>query len=224
MKLISDIAGALRNLIEKKDEVGEPSGGFLSYRIRQKAVSLMKNDGRLLDIGAGEGLLLKAFKSMPSKSIYCIDFHKAWLEQAARRFTDTKRNVFIVGDGRHLPFGDDIFDEVTVLNLFMNIPDKRVVVSLLKDALRVCKNHGKIIFDYRNILNPWIFILYKTVRLHDPDIKLPLRAFTRSEMKGVLDSLGIQKGVLYHPIPSWWTVNPPVYLVEINRGAQGKRV
>jgi len=223
MRLISNIAITLRNLIEKKEEVGEPSGGFLSYRIRQKAVSLMKNYGRLLDIGAGEGLLLKAFGSTASKWIYCLDLEKVWLGQAAARCTATKKSLFIVGDGRHLPFGDDIFDEVTLLNLFMNIPDTRVVASLLKDALRVCKDQGKIIFDYRNILNPWVFTLYKTVRLHDPDIKLPLRAFTRNEIKGVLRSLDIQQGVAYHPIPSWWKVNPPVYLVEINKGAQGKR-
>ncbi|OGP82009.1 MAG: hypothetical protein A2Z08_09225 [Deltaproteobacteria bacterium RBG_16_54_11] len=184
----------------------------------------MKNDGKLLDIGAGEGLLLKAFGSAATKWIYCIDLEKGRLEQAAKRCSDTKRSLFIVGDGRHLPFKNDIFDEVTLLNLFMNIPDRRVVASLLKDALRVCKNQGKIIFDYRNILNPWIVTLYKTVRFHDPDIKLPLRAFTRSEMKGVLRSVGIRKGVVHHPIPSWWRVNPPVYLVEVKKGIEGKQL
>ena len=57
-----------------------------------------------------------------------------------------------------------------------------------------------------------------------PVLKLSLRAFTRSEMKGVLRSLDIQKGVAYHPIPSWWWVNLPVYLVEIKKGVQGKRI
>jgi ubiquinone/menaquinone biosynthesis C-methylase UbiE len=221
MRPISNIANTLRNLIEKKDEVDEPSGGFLSYRIRQKAISLVKNNGRLLDIGAGEGLLLKAIGSAASKWIYCLDLEKDWLTLAARRRADTKRNFFVVGDGMQLPFENDIFDEVTLLNLFMNIPDAGVVAFLLKDAMRVCKNRGKIIFDYRNILNPWIFTLYKTVRFHDPQIKLPLRAFTRREMKGVLHSLGIQKGVVYHPIPSWWRVNPPVYLVEVKKGGRG---
>ncbi len=224
MRLITDIASTLRNLIEKKDEVGEPSGGFLSYRIRQKAVSLIKDHGRLLDIGAGEGLLLKAFGSMPSKWIYCIDLETAWLERAAGRCTETEKSLFIIGNGRHLPFGDEIFDEVTLLNLFMNIPDIRIVAALLKDALRVCKNQGKIIFDFRNILNPWIFTLYKTVRLHDPDIKLPLRAFTRGEVRGMLRSLDIPKGVAYHPIPSWWRINPPVYLVEVKKVEEGKQI
>ena len=218
MKKIANIANYLRNIIEKKDEIQEPSGGFLSHRIRQKAVSLIKDNGRLLDVGAGEGLLLKIFETDMSKWFYCIDIERVWLEQAAERCPNKKKSLFILGDGRHLPFGDDIFDEVTILNLFMNIPDRKVVASFIQDALRVCNKHGKVIFDYRSILNPWIFTLYKTVRLHDPDIKLPLRAFTRGAIKGVLRSLGIQKGVAYHPIPSWWKVNPPVYLVEIKKG------
>jgi ubiquinone/menaquinone biosynthesis C-methylase UbiE len=224
MKQIGKIANYLRSIIERGDEIQEPSGGFLSHRIRQKAVSLMRNYGRQLDIGAGEGLLLKTIESTASKWIYCIDTDREKLEQAAERYSVKNRSLFIVGDGRQLPFGDDIFDEVTLLNLFMNIPDRRVVASVLKDALRICKDQGKIIFDYRNILNPWIFTLYRTVRLHDPDIKLPLRAFTRSEIKGVLRSLGMQKDVVYHPIPSWWKINPPVYLVEINKGTQGKQI
>jgi ubiquinone/menaquinone biosynthesis C-methylase UbiE len=217
MKLISNIVGVFRNLIEQEDEVTEPSGGFLSFRIRQKAVSLMRKNGRLLDIGAGEGLILKALGSTATKWVYCIDLEKIWLEQAAGRCADTKRSLFIIGDGRRLPFGDDCFDEVTLLNFFMNIPDIKIIAALLKDALRVCKNHGRVIFDFRNILNPWIFTLYKTVRLHDPDIELPLRAFTKSEINGVLRSLDISKGVAYHLIPSWWKVIPPAYVVELQK-------
>jgi ubiquinone/menaquinone biosynthesis C-methylase UbiE len=224
MRIIANIAKKARGIIEKGEEIQEPSGGFLSHRIRQKAISLLKNHGRLLDIGAGEGLLLKSLRLTSSKLIYCIDLERGWLKQAAERFPGRKKSLFILGNGRYLPFKDEVFDEVTILNLFMNIPDRKVVASFIQDALRVCNEHGKVIFDYRNILNPWIFTLYKTVRLHDPDLKLPLRAFTRSEMKGVLRSLGIQKAVVYHPIPSWWRINPPVYLVEVKKGVEGKQI
>jgi ubiquinone/menaquinone biosynthesis C-methylase UbiE len=218
MKSIANIANYLRYLIEKEDEVKEPSGGFLSHRIRHQAVSLMKPDGRLLDIGAGEGLLLRALGSQASKRIYCIDIERDWLEQVAARCSNRKRSMFILGDGRSLPFRSGIFDEVTILNLFMNIPELQVVASLLKEAWRVCANNGKVIFDYRSIMNPWIFLLYKTVSFHDPDIKLPLRAFAKGEIKGVLRSLGIRRGVVYYPIPKWWKINPPVYVVEIQKG------
>jgi ubiquinone/menaquinone biosynthesis C-methylase UbiE len=218
MRLIANIANKLRNVIEKKDEIMEPSGGFLSYRIREKAVSLIESDGRLLDIGAGEGLLLKIFESDTSKKFYGIDLDKGWLKRASERCPNKKRSLFILGDGRYLPFKSDVFDEVTILNLFMNIPSKKVVLSFLQESLRVCNDQGKVIFDYRNIMNPWVFTSYKTVRLHDPDIKLPLRAFTRREIKGILRSLGIRRGIAYYPIPKWWKINSPAYVVKIQKG------
>jgi ubiquinone/menaquinone biosynthesis C-methylase UbiE len=219
MKVIANIVNYLRYLIEKKDEVKEPSGGFLSLRIRQKAVSLIGDDGRLLDVGAGEGLLLKIFESNTTQWFYGIDLEREWLKQAVEKCPNKKRSLFILGDGRYLPFKNGVFDAVTILNLFMNIPKREVVASFIQESLRVCKDQGTLIFDFRNMMNPWIFTLYKTVRLHDPDIKLPLRSFTRGEIKGILRSLGIRLGVVYYPIPRWWKINPPVYLVEMHKGA-----
>lgn len=225
MWIIANIAKYLRSLIEKKDEVEEPSGGFLSYRIRQKAVSLIGNDVRLLDVGAGEGLLLKMFESdTDTTQLFCgIDLEREWLKQAAERCPNKKRSLFIRGDARYLPFKNGVFDVVTILNVFMNIPEREVVTSFIQESLRVCKEQGTLIFDFRNIMNPWIFTLYKTVKLHDPDIKLPLRAFTRGEIKDVLRSVGIHRGVFYYPIPTWWKINPPVYVVTIQKGGERRQ-
>lgn len=76
-----------------------------------------------------------------------------------------------------------------------------IVSAILREAFRVCKINGRVIFDYRNIMNPWIFLSYKTVFLHDPDIKVPLRAFTRRQIRYVLQSISI-KEVIYHPLRS----------------------
>jgi ubiquinone/menaquinone biosynthesis C-methylase UbiE len=216
VKIIANIAGYLRGFIEKKDEVKEPSGGFLSHRIREKAVFLIGDHRRLLDVGVGEGLLLKDFES-DTRWFYGIDREREWLEQASKRCFNRKRSLFIRGDGRYLPFKDNVFDAVTILNLFMNIPEGAIVASIIHESLRVCKDRGVLIFDFRNMMNPWIFTLYKTVKLHDPDIQLPLRAFTRGEIKGVLGSVGVYSGVFYYPVPSWWRINPPVYVVEIEK-------
>ena len=222
MKIIANIAGYLRNFIEKKNEVEEPSGGFLSHRIRQKAVFLIGDDRRLLDVGVGEGLLLKDFES-DTRWFYGIDREWAWLEQASKRSSNRKRSLFIRGDGRYLPFKDNVFDAVTVLNLFMNIPEIKIVASFIHESLRVCKDRGSLIFDFRNMMNPWVFILYKTVKLHDPDIQLPLRAFTRGEIQDALGSVGVHNGVIYYPVPSWWKINPPVYVVEIKKGGDRRQ-
>jgi ubiquinone/menaquinone biosynthesis C-methylase UbiE len=223
MRIIANIANYLRDIIEKKDEVRESSGGFLSYRIRQKAISLIGGDGRLLDVGAGEGLLLKIFESDTTQLFYGIDLEREWLRQAAERCPNKRRSLFIHSDARYLPFKNGVFDAVTILNVFMNIPEKEVVTSFIKESLRVCKEQGTLIFDFRNMMNPWICTLYKTVKLHDPDIKLPLRAFTRGEIKGVLRSIGVHRDVLYYPVPTWWKINPPVYVVEIKKRGERRQ-
>lgn len=211
MRLIAKISNYLRGSIEK-EEAEEYSGGFLCHKVREKTASLIKEDGRLLDVGAGEGLLLRALQGKNSKLIYAIDFDPGLLRKAIERFSD-KRTSFILGDGRYLPFKDEVFDEVTMLNLFMNIPDINIVSSILKEAFRVCSIGGRVIFDYRNLMNPWIFLSYKTVFLHDPDIKVPLRAFRKKEIRSLLDSIGI-RDIIYHPLLEWWRVNSPIYLVE----------
>ena len=217
MKIISYISNKLRNIIEKKDEIKEPSGGFLPYRVRQKTVSILKSRGRLLDIGAGEGLLLKAIGSKTAKWFYCIDLDRKRLKQSATRWPHKERTLFVCGDGLHLPFQDNAFDEVMLLNIFLNITNGQVIAALLQEALRVSHAKGKVIFDYRNRKNPMIFLSYKTVSFHDPELTLPLRGFSRRELKGILQSLRISGDIVYYPIPSWWQINPPAYLVEIQK-------
>ncbi len=217
MKRIANIANYLRALIEKKDEFQEPSGGFLPYRVRQRAVSLMTSKGRLLDVGAGEGLLLKALGPQTEKLFYGIDLDKKRLVQSVARSTNKDKTLFIYGDGLSLPFQDSAFDEVTLLNIFLNILDEVIITSFIQEALRVCKTNGKVIFDYRNKRNPLLLLSYKTVSLHDPELKMPLRGFERGELQKMLRSGGIRGKISYYPIPSWWKVNPPAYLVEIQK-------
>ena len=217
MNPIAFLTNTLRNIIEKKDEIEEPSGGFLPYRVRRKTVSLLKNHGRLLDVGAGEGLLLRAIGSKAAKWFYCLDLDRKSLKQSAERWPHKERTLFVFGNGLHLPFTDNVFDEVTLLNIFLNISDEQVIASLLREAVRVSRNNGKVIFDYRNRVNPMIFFSYRTVSIHDPELKLPLRGFTRRELKGVLQSLRIRGDICYYPIPSWWRLNPPACLVEIQK-------
>ena len=223
MNPIAFFFNKLRNIIEKKDEIREPSGGFLPYRVRHKTVSLLKNHGRLLDVGAGEGLLLKAIGAKTAKWFYCIDLDKKKLQQSVARFPHKEKTLFVFGDGLHLPFKDNVFDEVTLLNIFLNITDEFIIAALLREALRVSHATGKVIFDYRNRRNPMICLSYKTVSFHDPELELPLKGFSRGELEEILQSLSMRGDIVYYPIPSWWKVNPPAYLVEIQK-REGMRI
>jgi ubiquinone/menaquinone biosynthesis C-methylase UbiE len=217
MKQIANFANYLRSIIERRDEFQEPSGGFLSFRVRQKTVSLMTRKGRILDVGAGEGLLLKALGPQTEKLFYGIDLDKKRLARSTTRSPSREKTLFVYGDGLSLPFQDGVFNEVTLLNMFLNIPDEAVIVSLIQEALRVCKANGKVLFDYRNKRNPLIVFSYETVSLHDPELKIPLRGFARGELQMMLRSRGIRGKLSYYPIPTWWKVIPPAYLVEIQK-------
>lgn len=72
MGLIARLANYLRGSIEK-EEAEEYSGGFLCQKVREKTGLLIKEQGRLLDVGSGEGLLLRRLEGKPSKLIYAID-------------------------------------------------------------------------------------------------------------------------------------------------------
>lgn len=85
---------------------------------------------------------------------------------------------------------------------------------ILKESIRVCKKNGKIIFDYRNRRNPLILCGYKTVKIHDPEFKMHLNAYSRGEIKALLNTLGIKR-VKYYAVPMWWKLIPPAFIVEL---------
>jgi ubiquinone/menaquinone biosynthesis C-methylase UbiE len=217
MKHLAQIANFVRGIIEKKDEFHEPSGGYLPYRVRKKAVSLMSGAGKLLDVGAGEGLLLRILGSQTQKLFYGIDLDLKRLSRSKIRKRNRGGTLFIYGDGLSLPFPDGVFDNVTLLNIFLNIEDEAFIGAFIKEAWRVCKTDGSVIFDYRNKRNPLILLLYKTVALHDPELKIPLRGFNRGELHRLLRSHGIRGVIAYYPIPSWWRIVPPAYLVALEK-------
>lgn len=209
MRLIAKSVNYLRRLIENKEEREYPSSGFLPFRIRLKAVSLIEKDGSLLDIGCGEGLFLKRIPEYYNKKLFGLDSWELIIRKAKERVSAS----FFIGEGDKLPFKDETFNEITILNLFYNLPHIDNIVSILKEASRVCKKGGKIIFDYRNKKNPLIWLGYRTIKIHDPDIKIPVKAYTRREVRMLLKTIEAER-VNYYQIPSWWKVNSPVYLVE----------
>lgn len=210
MNLLGNIANFLRRWIENKEEMEDPSGGFLPFRIRLKAVSLINKNGSLLDIGCGEGLFLKRIPEHYNKKLFGLD---PW-ELVIRRAKERVLASLFIGNGESLPFKNDTFNEITILNLFTNLPKMNDMVSILKEATRVCKRGGKITFDYRNKKNPLIWLGYRTVKMHDPDIKIPVNAYTRQEVRVLLQMVGVDR-INYHPIPSWWRSDSPAYLVEV---------
>jgi ubiquinone/menaquinone biosynthesis C-methylase UbiE len=67
------------------------------------------------------------------------------------------------------------------------------VIKALKEMKRVCKKSGRIIFDFRNSLNPLLKAKYKLARYYDPTVKnLPLNTYSPGQIEKILKDLNLK--------------------------------
>ena len=100
---------------------------------------------RLLDIGSGYGSNVLAARQAGIDAIG-IDIEQFEVEFARKRMRDERpddsaEEVYILGDGLTLPFEDQTFDLVTILNVLEHVPDYR---KLLDEAIRVLRPDGRL--------------------------------------------------------------------------------
>lgn len=97
---------------------------------------------RILDVGCGTGNNLQFFREKWC-SLTGVDSSGEKLEVARQKYGD--RAEFILGQAQNLPFSDDEFDIVTIIN-FLEIADNpRKVVE---EAIRVCR--GRVFIGFLN--------------------------------------------------------------------------
>jgi ubiquinone/menaquinone biosynthesis C-methylase UbiE len=182
------------------NETGEYSSGHLPQLVRHTALKHMPHiKGRVLDLGCGEGLLLKGLiASHPTVEVYGLDPWGEILLRAKRRMG--RKVMLLKGDSFQLPFKDDTFKIVFCLNLFNNLAEKGDVIRTLREVYRVLEPHGYIMFDFRNTLNPFIYFGYKLAFIHDPEIKVPLKTHTLRWMKRSLRATGFTTDAMIVPL------------------------
>jgi ubiquinone/menaquinone biosynthesis C-methylase UbiE len=195
------------------NERGEYSSGHLPQLVRHTALEHMPRiKGRILDLGCGEGLLLKGLiDSHPSVEVYGLDPWGEILWQAKRRMGSTV--MLLNGDSFHLPFKDGALSMVFCLNLFNNFAKKEEVIRAMGEVYRVLGPGGNLIFDFRNTLNPFIYFGYKLAFIHDPEIKVPLKTHTLWWMKRSLRARGFAPNVMVVPLASRLKLFAPALLI-----------
>ncbi|UCG68644.1 MAG: class I SAM-dependent methyltransferase [Thermoplasmata archaeon] len=98
------------------------------------AISLIKNDGLILDNGCGVGNL---FEHSPNKNIIGIDISEGMLNKAKSRM------VYVVrGDTEKLPFKNLSFDSVICKALLHHVHNKEVAI---REMERVLRDGGELI-------------------------------------------------------------------------------
>ncbi|MGN0143658.1 MAG: class I SAM-dependent methyltransferase [Clostridium sp.] len=120
---------------------------------------IQANPDKMLDLGCGNGNILKIINKMLSTDLYGIDISKNMIREARKNLgTNVKLTV---GDAENLPYNDEEFSVVLCNASFHHFPNPDIVLSEIK---RVLKKDGILIlgdktgpFDlYTKIINKFL--------------------------------------------------------------------
>ena len=130
----------------REDGRATPTGRYLDGRIKSLTLDLTapRAGERLLDVGCGSGENLSLFRRKGC-DVTGIDPSPFLVDQAGQRLGN--RAEFHIGSAEDLPFSDNEFDIVTLINSleFTNDPGKAVA-----EAIRVCR--GRV---FIGLMNRW---------------------------------------------------------------------
>lgn len=97
----------------------------------------------VLDIGGGYGFYSDILQKNGNKTI-CTDISKKMLKEGKKMFPKQK---FINCNGQELPFNNDLFDAIIVINTTLYVTDRQ---KLFSEVYRVLKKNGALCFIERN--------------------------------------------------------------------------
>lgn len=227
MSLIHDLYRWFHDRSSRSDERGEYSAGAWQEMVRDKALEFCAPaNGRLLEIGCGEGLFLaQAQKKFPDIRLYGIDNNIARLKAAEKRFADAglPQPNLLLETLPNIPFQDGYFDMIVCINVFFNMPSLDAVRDTFTRIRRVCKDGGAVIFDYRNAANKLLAMKYRLARYYDDTVKdLPLNLFGARDIEKMLSDNGFRKAreaylPAYFAGTGWMRKIAPIVVIEAKK-------
>ena len=172
------------------------------------------NGDKILDLGCGNGRLLKLLKDKDIDYIG-IDSSKRLIEIARKSWTSHARSIkFIVADVLDLPFQNNSFDKIFSIAVFHHIPSKKFRLEFLKQAKSVLKPNGLLILTAWNLqqkrflkyhLKYFLLKLIGKSKLDFKDIFYPwksqqgkvlaqryIHCFTKNELKNLAKKAGFK--------------------------------
>ena len=127
--------------------------GWISSKVREKAAEMYNEKGKVLDIGCGNGLLIAMLgaKGVDTSGITGMDYSSRLLYEARDVFNANlqKGAPLIHGNFFDLPFKDNTFDDLFLLNTTMNLEDADLE-ELLAEVSRILLPGGRMYLDIRN--------------------------------------------------------------------------
>ena len=126
-----------RSFAHVYDRLMAPLESMFLRRWRAEALSLLPQNGRVLELGAGTGLNFEHYPKCRHAIASEISFDM--IDRAKQR---TKEIDLVQADAQTLPFPDDYFDSVFATLVFCSIPDP---VLAFKEIQRVVKPGAPVV-------------------------------------------------------------------------------
>lgn len=146
------------------------AGGYWQGRIRQEMIKSCQGiKGNVLEIGCAEGLLLhRLAEANPQAEFYGIDNDLSRLDKIKKNLPNMKASL---QDARKIDFPDGYFNLIICVNFLLNLESLDSVRGILSEMRRACKKSGRLIFEFRNSLNPFFVIKYKLAGYYDATVR-----------------------------------------------------
>lgn len=128
------------------------------------------NNGELLDIGCGNGYLLKSIvTSLPKCRVYGIEFSSRLVKNAKLRLNNSE---IIQGSAPYIPFKNETLDIVTITEVIEHLKEPDI---LLQEVRRVLKSNGIVLITFPNMsaYKPFVFFASKIPMKPIRDVFLP---------------------------------------------------
>lgn len=117
------------------------------WRDLEPLIDYTKSGDRVLDLGCGNGRLLKVLKDKKVEYIG-VDNSEKLIEAARREFPGEN---FQVADILHLSFPDNYFDKIYCIAVLHHIPSNEFRLQVLKEIKRVLRPGGLLILTVWNL-------------------------------------------------------------------------
>lgn len=112
----------------------------------------IKENFKILDLGCGNGRLLKSLEPLNTKYHYTgVDFSENLIAEAKKDFTDPNKAIFKIADMTKINFANNSFDMVFMIASFHHLPSKNERLDLLFKINRWLKPGGYLFMTNWNL-------------------------------------------------------------------------
>lgn len=179
-----------RRIAERAEEIwnwDSPAGRRRAERRASLYVehAVLRPGTLALELGCGTGLFLERV-ARSGAVVVGVDLSSELLARARAR-TASLANVRLARvDAHRLPFPEASFDAVYGSSILHHLD----LVAALREARRVLKPEGRLVFTEPNLLNPQVAFMYCVGPRDRFGLSPDEMAFTASRIRGVLEELG----------------------------------